>query len=261
MCVSPELSQAIPLGNNIQESNMKTLKTIKAVSAAILFTAGLASAQTGTNIPATEPVTFSVTIESFAGITVTNEELEVTNAAEAASLIKTGVVVTALNGAATGPVTAGQAHVTTNLASWDVMVQSKNNGNLLADDGAILGCANGATSAPAVLNIYSCLRSTNVSECLGTGTVGSIDSPRRVVTLAGSSAAGGIGMARWLKATTNGTALATTTKFTGTEANAGNIYMPIEANINCAYTNLVPTSTTGEDEYTEELTFILTSAF
>lgn len=237
---------------------MKTLKTIKAVSAAILFTAGLASAQTAYDGPieADNKITFSVEITTYADITVHNQELDETDV----TLFRPNVTVA--TAPATGAIEAGRVHVSTNLSQWDVLIGSKNNGRLVDSADAFLAC--GTPTTVAALQVFSCLAPSSSATC-GLSTVAApnntaitASSGRRNVPLAGTSTTPA-SMARAIKGTAAAQAAVGTT-FTGAERNGtGDVYLVIEANVNCASTALTPGEDADGTAFTEELDFTLTA--
>jgi|GEM_PF-2783265 len=242
---------------------MKTIKTIKAVSAAILFTAGLVSAQAPVNVESQTPITITVNVEPTATLTVTNTALTKSSA----NLFRTGVDAT--SAAATGPTMAGRLAIVTNMYSWDILVGSKHDGKLMntdvdgdaAPDPKQLAC--GGPANPAALSLYACMTaSATVASCpiSSAAGVGTLSSPRRTLNLA-SSATAPISMAQFVKATEDGTPNVGA-KFSGAEVStAGNAWMLIEANVNCLATNLSPAVGATGNIYSENLTFTLVSGW
>jgi len=246
---------------------MKTIKTIKAVSAAILFTATLASAQVSAPASATvkaaddvTAINFSITVEPEAAITVNGGNVT----KDTPSFVKTGMTLTGAGTTpATSPVSVGNIAVTTNLSSWDVWVKSDNGGKLLNTSGVELAC--GTPTTTAKLYLYACLQS-GPTACAGTGTInaaGGAATPRRLIPLA-SSAGAFMSMAQYMKVgTASSTPAAVATRFNGADAALSDSHIMIEAGVDCAPAQLAPgpDAVLTEKDYKESLTFTLTSTF
>jgi hypothetical protein len=138
---------------------MNNSKSLATAFAAILLTAALANAQvtvnkdtpSSTNISYSgdAAITFSVTVEEIAKLTVDNKNLLNANLARASTA--TG------NLAADELKLAGVIDVETNLARWDVTVSSANGGKLKKQNGTtFLKASSGTAVADATLKIAAC---------------------------------------------------------------------------------------------------------